>query len=109
MDTSEHLCSEAPTEPAGETSPEYSPHAFRLWIGFWCQNPMLVNLKDKYIAFSFGYSYLLKITIETVIVTVTTTVSFISVIYKTDRSLSVGAVESDNNIPFIEAVIIKAV
>ena len=33
METSEHKCSEAPTEPAGETSPEFSPQPFRVRIG----------------------------------------------------------------------------
>ncbi len=35
METSEHLCSEAPTEPAGETSPESVHARKRRGLGLW--------------------------------------------------------------------------
>ena len=34
----------------------YSPHPFRVWIGFWCQNPMLAIPVDRYNAFSLPFS-----------------------------------------------------
>lgn len=37
-------------------SPEYSPHPFRVWIGFWCQNPMIAIPVDRYNAFSLPFS-----------------------------------------------------
>lgn len=59
METSEHLCSEAPTEPTGETSPESVHTPSGLWIrphfcGRDCggHNPMLVTVVDVVTVFS---------------------------------------------------------